>query len=321
MHRSVPIDLAKALERTAEAVGRARERLALSLHRDVLRRFLRQAEQDALAWVEGASFDPDRLGIDYGHSPRAWRHWPYAFVRAFDRPLQSIALPDAARVTEWLTRQEADSIVPAGWELSPIASEERLISWAKSAQRSAGLPRMLAGADLAAAFARAAPLYEGNTVIGVILAEHYALSDAALSAGGIVAIGLKHQGAAWRTLVQGSVEDDLEDPGVQATQLRCRRAWLEALETGCNDVVALDKRIRIWLRKVDEACEGRRKSSNLRPLVLLAGRHTSLTAARAAKALKLSRQATTRLIEEACELHLLRELTKGQSFRRYVAAI
>ncbi len=40
----------------------------------------------------------------------------------------------------------------------------------------------------------------------------------------------------------------------------------------------------------------------------------------AAKALGLSRQATTRLIAEACKAHLLREITQGNAFRRYVIA-
>ena len=57
-----------------------------------------------------------------------------------------------------------------------------------------------------------------------------------------------------------------------------------------------------------------------RPLVLLAGAGPSLTVARAAKALGLSRQATTRLIAEACKAHLLREITQGNAFRRYVIA-
>ena len=321
LQKTIPISLALALEKSAEAVGRAREAMALAPHPDVLKRFIREAEQDALAWVEGASFDPDRLAIDYGYSPRAWQNWPYAFVRAFDRPLESAALPDAQRVTQWLTRQKPDSIVPVGWDTSPVASQDRLETWVKLARRSADLPRMLAAADLAARFARAAPLIRGNAVIGVILAEHYALSNETLSAGGIVAIGFKRHGTSWRTLVQGAVEDDLDEISVEAAEFRCRNAWLAGLQAGAEHVISLEKRIRIWLAKLDDACQSRRKSSNLRSLVLLTGKHTSLTAARAAKSLKLSRQATTRLIDQACEYHLVREVTQGSSFRRYVAAI
>lgn len=321
MEKSITISLAKSLEKAAEALGRARERLALAPDRDALKRLIRAAEQDALAWLEGSLLDPDRLGIDYGYSPRAWRNWPFTFVRAFERPLSSTSLPDAARVTEWLTRQEANTIVPAGWQASPIASEDRLTAWERAARRSSDLPRMLAGADLAAAFCRAAPLYEGNTVVGVMLAERYALANASLTAGGLVAVGLKRNGTPWRTLVQCAGADDLEGSSLAARDRRCRLAWLNALASGADEVIALDKRLRMWLGKVDAACEGRRRSSNLKALALLAAKRPSLTAARAASALGLSRQATTRLIEEACRHNLLREVTKGNSFRRYVVAI
>lgn len=43
-------------------------------------------------------------------------------------------------------------------------------------------------------------------------------------------------------------------------------------------------------------------------------------ATRAARDLRMSRQAATRLVAQACERHLLREITQGNAFRRYVIA-
>lgn len=43
-------------------------------------------------------------------------------------------------------------------------------------------------------------------------------------------------------------------------------------------------------------------------------------ATRAARDLRMSRQAATRLVAQACERHLLREITHGNAFRRYVIA-
>ena len=96
--------------------------------------------------------------------------------------------------------------------------------------------------------------------------------------------------------------------------------WLEGLAVGAAAVVRLDQRLRLWLARLDTACADRRKSSHLRPLALLAGAGPSLTVARAAKSLGLSRQATTRLVAKACEQHLLREITHGNAFRRYAIA-
>lgn len=153
-----------------------------------------------------------------------------------------------------------------------------------------------------------------------MLADRCALAKGKLSAGGIAAIGLNHNRSPWRALLTGATDDDLDELTTHARDERCRLAWLEALGAGGTAVVRLDQRLRLWLAKLEVACATRRKSSHLRALALLAGAGPSLTAARAAKALGLSRQATTRLIAEACKAHLLREITQGNAFRRYVIA-
>lgn len=304
---------------TREALARASERLALCPEPEVLIAHVRSAEQDGLAWLEGESFFPDQLAVDYGYSPRAWRRWPFAFVRVFDRPLPSPRQPGALTVARWLNGRDADAGEPF-WPPEPIAiSMERLDAWERRTAALA-LPRLIASADLAAGFARASPLAHGNIVIGAMIAERCCVADTRLSAGGIAAIGLKARHAPWRALVGGQTDEDLAETSEQARDERCRITWLEALAAGAGAVVSLDKQLRLWLARVDAACEGRRKSSHLRALALLAGKSPSLTAARAAKVLGLSRQATTRLIAEACTRHLLREITHGNAFRRYVIA-
>lgn len=322
MERSFSIQILEAFGAASAALARARERLALFPEPGILLAHVRLAEQEALAWLEGESFFPDQLAVDYGYSPRAWRHWPFTFVRTFDRALPAAVMPNAAVVSRWLSPDDPDDPVFVNWRAQPLeASPERLGAWERRAASATALPPLLAAADLAASFARAAPLPHGNIVIGAMLAERYALQDERMSAGGLIAIGLKSTQVPWRALVRGHSHEELDEVSDEVRDTRCRLSWLNGVVTGCDTVVRLDQRLRLWLARLDEMCARRRKSSHLREVALLAGAGPSLTVTRAAQSLKLSRQATTRLVKEACDAQLLREITYGNAFRRYVIAI
>ena len=56
-----------------EGLARAEERLALFPEPAILIAHIRSAEQEALGWLEGESFIPEQLAMNYGYSPRAWR--------------------------------------------------------------------------------------------------------------------------------------------------------------------------------------------------------------------------------------------------------
>lgn len=311
------------------ALSAAQERLALFPEPDVLLARVRLAEQDGLAWLEGEDFMPDQLATDYGFSRRAWRQWPFAFVRAFERPLPaSLQPPGAATVTQWLDGADRSPVATPADQALPLASD-RLTAWERRTRAPARtLPPLVAAADLAAEFVRTAPLVAGNPVIGVMLAERHAMGDSNLSAGGIVAIGMKQRQTPWLRLCAGTGpddagfgDDDAHDLSESGRAVRCRLAWLNAASTGAATVVRLDKRLRLWLSGLDAACAGTRRNSHLRKVALLAARGPSLTATRAAQELGLSRQAATLLIAQGCERRLLREITHGNAFRRYVIAL
>lgn len=327
------------------ALARAEERLALFPEPDVLLARIRFAEQRALAWLEGEDFMPDLLATDYGFSRRAWRQWPFLFVRAFDRPLPPVpaagrppALPGAAMVGQWLSggarggenaRSDANDVAPADQPLPVI--DDRLLSWERAVRLSLGpaasgtasppLPALVLAADLAAHFVRVAPLLQGNPVIGAMLAERHALGASTLTAGGITAIGMRQRQTPWLRLCAGTADDAMDDLSEVARAARWRLAWLNALAAGADAITSLDKRLRLWLGALDAACAGTRKTSHLRKVVLLAARGPSLTVTRAAEELGLSRQAVTQIVAQACERRLLRETTHGNAFRRYVPAI
>lgn len=310
------------------ALAAAQERMALFPEPDVLVARIRFAEQDALAWLEGEDFMPDQLATDYGFSRRAWRQWPFLFVRAFDRPLpppssfsgQQSLSPGAASILQWLAGADR-SFTGAPADQALGLSPDRLMAWERRTRASSALPSLICAADLAAEFIRSAPLVAGNPVIGVMLAERHALGDSALSAGGIAAIGMKQRQTPWLRLCAGAADEDEDDLSQSASVDRCRVAWLDAMAAGATAIVRLDKRLRMWLAGLDAACAGTRKTSHLRKVVLLAARGPSLTVTRAAEELGLSRQAVTQIIAQACERHLLREITHGNAFRRYVPAL
>lgn len=81
-----------------EGLARAEERLALFPEPAILIAHIRSAEQEALGWLEGESFIPEQLAMNYGYSPRAWRRWPFAFVQAFERKPPWSAIPTADAV-------------------------------------------------------------------------------------------------------------------------------------------------------------------------------------------------------------------------------
>lgn len=320
MQRYFSMPILEAYGTARAALANAGERLALSPAPDLLTAHIRASEREALAWLDGESFIADQLAVDYGTSPRAWRRWPFMFVRMFDRPLPSKGMPLARHIAAWL--DEASQDAPPGVARDPLGIDSnRLATWERQTLPLTPLPRLIAGANLAAAFARIEPLAHGNPVAGVIIAERYGLPGAPLSAGGIAAIGLRSRHIPWRALVQGQAEVDYDDISEQARDERCRLAWLEALSAGADAVIAYDKRLRLWLVRLEAVSKTLRKSSHLRDVALMAGRGHSITVSRAAQALGLSRQATTRLVAQACEQHLLREVTYGGSFRRYVIAV
>ena len=128
--------------------------------------------------------------------------WPFAFVQAFERKPPSSAIPTADAIRAWL---KTDGPAIEGWPTpAPLEiADTRLEGWARQAARLSALPRLIASADLAASFARAAPLPHGSVVIGAMLADRCAMAKGKLTAGGIAAIGLSHNRSPWRALLTG----------------------------------------------------------------------------------------------------------------------
>ena len=312
------MDFLAALAQAAAALARAEERLASFPEPGLLTARIRSAEREALAWLEGEPYDAQLLTRDYGTGPRAWRQWPYTFVRVFERPLASRTVPDADRIARWING--ASAFGPP----SPTASDrlleiypDRLGHFERSIAGVAPLPRLVAGGQIAAAFAFSSPLVRGNTVIGAMLGEQYALDGSSLSGGGIASIGLYRRHIPWRRHVALSLAEREEDLFGVGRDPQIQLFWLEALAAGAAFVLQEADTVRSWLARLDEACRSVRRNSRLRDICVVAGSYPSLTASQAAAALGISRQAATALLEKACIFGLLRAVNEHSSFRRY----
>ena len=289
------------------ALARAEERLALTPKPDVLRAQLRLMEQEALGFVEGKLVSPTALTIDYGHSRTAYRQWPFEFASLFGRPLPSGKPPTPDKMSEWLGDPSRQT----------DATPDRIEAWQRQSKPSCALPRLIAGADLAARWLKCAPLLRGNVVAGVIIGDLYSTARSSLSSGGIAAIGMKRQRIYWMRVVGGDADDDLDDtPPIQMW----RMAWLKAMTDGANAVLELDDRLRRYWTHVENSALFVRRSSRMADLVELVAQRPAITVRGASEALNISRHAAHSLIQSSESALLLRETTRGKSFRRYVAA-
>ncbi len=307
MHEFFNQEFLKAFGDAQAALARAEERLALTPKPIVLKAQLRLMEQEALGFVEGKLVSPTALAIDYGHSRTAYRQWPFEFASLFGRALPPGKPPPADKMIEWLGDPTRHT----------DATPDRIEAWQRQCKASCALPRLIAGADLAARWLKCAPLLRGNVVAGVIIGDFYSTARSSLSSGGIAAIGMKRQRISWMRVVSGNADDDLsETPPIQMWRL----AWLKAMTEGANAVLELDDRLRRYWSRVENSSLNARKSSRVPDLIELVAQRPAITVRDASEALNISRQAAHLLIQSAESALLLRETTRGKSFRRYVAA-
>ena len=258
-------EMVTAYGETSAALARGRERMSRFPEPGVLSGRVILAQQEALAWLEGESFIPDQLALDYGTSPRAWRRWPFTFVRVFDRKIPGRGRMTSANIFAWINRRartKEPSPAPAD---EPIALDpDRLQRFIRLIGETAPLPDLIAGADLAAGFTRISPLPHGNIVIGTMFAEQLGIGVGGLSAGGIAAIGLKSRQTPWTALLRGGADQEADDLSEAGDTARLRLAWLAALQAGAIHVVALSDHAHFWLIRLNELCAQGRKTSHMR---------------------------------------------------------
>ena len=320
MQQLFSLDLLKLHGDALAALARAEERVALSPRPNIMKAQLRLLEQEALGFVEGKLVSPATLELDYGHSHGAIRQWPYEFANLFGRSLPPGKPPTADAMVQWLMannvlRDSADTDATPKISLDVI--HHRISAWHRQTKADCALPRLVAGADLAAKWLMVSPLTRGNAVTGVMIGDLYATARSRLSAGGVAAIGMKRQQIYWMRAVGGDDDDDLKN----ANQVEAwRRAWLSSMTEGARAILELDDRLRRYWHRVESSSVYTRKSSRMRDLVDLVARRPSITVRAASESLGVSRQAAHMLIQAAEAALLLRETTHGQSFRRYVAA-
>jgi hypothetical protein len=319
MLRSINPALASKLELASGVLGKAQARFEITPNQAILRARIRAAELDALCSIEGGEMPPSQLAANYGSAARAWRLWPYHFVRVFDTPLPGRYAPTIDTLNAWLNH--ADRPPPPALAASPVTVyENRAKSFAYHALQYARLPRLLAGGLIAADFARTSPLLDANVPIGLILGDCWSVNHD-LSAGGLAAIGIQSEYIAWKAIIHGKIDDDLDETSIAARDSRVMSAWLDAITTGAEQVIRLDLGFRLWLGRLEELSARPRQSLAFHKVALFVAARPSASIAEAAKHFKLSRQTATRLFTIATDHAIFREISLGKSYRRFTIAV
>jgi len=315
MDKQMQAEILRAATVAAMSVGRAQERLNRSAHRAILVRRLRMAEAESLGLIEGVAVLHDHLASHYGEDDAAIRRWPYAFAQVMGRPMpfDSDAPPSAQALWDWVNAPGASSeALCEAVSLSDMREVEQSLArhwpWV-------GNTPLLAGAYVAIAWQARA----GCGVLGMVLGDLIADQGVGLSQGGVVALGLMLETVRWSRLVAALREPGLARAEFERRWHQCTLVWLRALTCGAAEVLRMDDMIDDWQRAVDLACQQRRRSSSLLPLCQLVAARPSTSVAQAAAALKVSRQAAARLIDQAEREGLVREVTHGTYLRRYCA--
>lgn len=229
--------------------------------------------------------------------------WPYHFVRVFDTPHPGRYAPTIDTLNAWLNHD--DRPPPPALAASPITIyENRAKSFAYRALQNARLPRLLAGGLVAADLPHFPPprcKYSDRLILGDCWSVNHTMS-----AGGLAAIGIQTEYIAWKAIIHGKVDDDLDETSVAARDSRVMSAWLDAITAGAEQVVRLDGGLRLWLTRLDELSAEPRQSLAFRKIALFVAARPSATIAEAAKRFKLSRQTATRLFTVATEHAMFR---------------
>lgn len=301
MEHWYPTQTLLACSETQSAIARAGERFTLTRHPSILRSRLRTLQLEALGVIEGVAVLPDSLATRYGYEDDVVRLWPFTFARLTGHGPTLDKVPDPGGIAAWL--KEAEIALPdlAGWHEAVVAD------WPDTQT-----VRLLLSADMAFEWQLR---FADVSVAGIMLADLFAHDGAPFSFGGIAAIGFLNAGTRWKRLVQGAL-----DEGSAAKEV-CRLQWLKALRDGAEEVVVMEETIARWHERLTDSTSDRRRSSQLRELCELIAARPSTSVAQAAELLGLSRQSSARLIAEAEELSLIREMTHGKYQRRYCALI
>ncbi len=285
------------------ALAQLDERIALSPHRDLLLVRLRMAEREAL----------DSIERQFAAWPRGWsKELAASFLR---RP--SPTTLTAEGLCDWLLKSEPETFDwfarlehnpdASGWPRFAV-DHVRLKALERYIAVSAGLPRLLAGAEIAAQRGRLTPLAFGNAAIGLLIGGHFAMPEARHSIGGLVAIGLMRRGIDWSGPVTGGQSD-------------WQGAWLEAIVAGGQAVLELDQRLGDYLACAEQTPWAGRPTSRLRDLAELVARRPTTTINLVSSRLCVSRPTAHKLLETALSARFVREVSLQACARQFVAAL
>lgn len=291
------------------ALERIEERRRLSPVRKPWRIRTLIAERQALARIDNSPIADDSPAIDgrgaVTPSPFDLSHGRHAVGASIS--LDAL-LSDGAALLDWLGVRSTSAldtplIHPVGrsWADMLLAVED----WRRDVAALPPAPPLLHSGRIAQLWRRHAPIGQGDLVGSLLIGDRWGPGRWVGSAGGLVALGLEHGGAAWKVITGEALD----------------RVWLDATLAGARVHLDLEMRLRAYARRAAFHLAQRRRPGRLKDVLMLAMIHPRLSSGSVARALDLTSAGAIKLLTIATNEGLLIEQSGQASYRSYALPV
>jgi hypothetical protein len=291
------------------ALERLEERRQLSPVRRPWRIRTLIAERQALARIDNSPIDDLDFAIDgrgtVSTSAFDLSHWR----QAVGAPIALDALlNDGIALLDWLgvtspSGTDSARLLRSGCRPADILPA--IIAWQRDVATLPSSPPLLQSAQLARLWQRRAPIGRGDMVASLLIGDRWGPGRWKGSAGGLIALGLDSNGAAWK----------------HATDERLDWLWLDAICSGARAHLDLEARLRAYAWRAAQHIERRRRPGRLKDVLGLAMAHPRISSGSVAKALGLTSAGAIKLLTIAEGEGLLIEQSGQASYRSYALPV
>ncbi|CCW17908.1 hypothetical protein EBBID32_22570 [Sphingobium indicum BiD32] len=291
------------------ALERLEERRRLSPVRRPWRIRTLIAERQALARIDNSPIDDLDFTVD-GRSTVTTSAYDLSHWRqAIGTPIALDALlNDGMALLRWLGVAPPAGSDPAYSLRSGRNAADILpavAAWQRDVAALPSSPPLLHCARIARLWRRHAPIGQGDLLASLLIGDRWGPGRWTGSAGGLIALGLESNGAAWK----------------RVTDERLDWLWLEAISTGARAHLDLETRLRAYAWRAAQHIERRRRPGRLKDVLRLAMAHPRISSGSVARALGLTSAGAIKLLTIAAGEGLLIEQSGQASYRSYALPV
>jgi hypothetical protein len=290
-------DLMLAYAKAHGALERLDDRWATSPVAGAWRARMAWTERHALAWADSFDIPADALVFDKRGRLRSGDYDLTHCKDAIGAPISRRALlEEPEQLLAWLGGERAGAGPDSRWE-----TIQAIETWSRASTALPPAPPLLMAARLSSLWRRHAPLGRGDVVASLLIGDRWSMGRQPGSQGGLVALGMRHNGGRWKTA-----------SGEEAEHL-----WLGAIRAGAMAHLELENRLRAFAMRVRHVLVRRRRSGQLGELMAFAMERPLINSSDVAQRTGLTHAGAIKLLSIAHDEGLLIETTGQASYRRY----